>query len=80
LAKQHASPVIAACLLLGGTYRAFGIEQIERDGREDQRDYSVHQVLLGHAWWRQLVAYARERRGPLKRLSDKIVRREVFDG
>jgi hypothetical protein len=80
LAKQHASPVIAACLLLGRTYRAFGIEQIELDGREDQRDYSVHQVLLGHAWWRQLVAYARERRGPLKRLSDKIVRREVFDG
>jgi hypothetical protein len=80
LAKQHASPVIAACLLLGETYRLFGIEQIELDGREDPRDYSVHQVLLGHAWWRQIVLYARERRGPLKRLSDKIVRADVFEG
>jgi hypothetical protein len=80
LAKQHAIPVIAACLLLGETYRSFGIEQIELDGREDKRDYSVHQVLLGQAWWRQLVAYTRERRGPLKRLSDKMVRIDVFEG
>lgn len=78
LVKQHASPVIAACLLLGSTYREFGIEQIELEGREDPRDYSVHHVLLGHRWWRQLVDYARERRGPLKRFSDKIVRRDQF--
>jgi len=79
LTKQHATPVIAACLLLGKAYRAFGIEQIEIDGREDQRDYSVHRVLLGNRWWRQLVAYARDRRGPLRRLSDKIVRRDFFE-
>ena len=79
LTRQHASPVIAACLLLGRAYRSFGIEQIELEGREDQRDYSVHQVLLGHRWWRQIVVYARERRGPLRRLSDKIVRRDVFE-
>jgi len=78
LVKQHASPVIAACLLLGSAYRAFGIEQIELEGREDPRDYSVHHVLLGHRWWRQLVDYARERRGPLKRFSDKIVRQDHF--
>lgn len=78
LVKQHASPVIAACLLLGSAYRAFGIEQIELEGREDPRDYSVHHVLTGHRWWGQLVDYARERRGPLKRLSDKIVRRDLF--
>jgi hypothetical protein len=80
LAKQHASPVIAACLLLGETYRSFGIEQIDLDGREDPRDYSVHRILLGHAWWRKIERYARERRGPLKRLSDMIVRADVFDG
>lgn len=78
LVKQHATPVIAACLLLGSAYRRFGIEQIEMEGREDPRDYSVHQVLFGQRWWRQLAAYARERRGPLKRFSDKIVRRDRF--
>ena len=78
LVKQQASCVIAACLLLGADYRSFGIEQIELDGREDQRDYSVHQVLLGHRWWRQLADFACERRGPLKRFSDKIVRRDRF--
>lgn len=78
LIKQHASNVIAASLLLGPDYRLFGIEQIELDGREDERDYSVHQVLLGRKWWRQIVDYARERRGPLKRFSDKIVQRDMF--
>ena len=78
LIKQHASNVIVASLLLGPAYRSFGIEQIELDGREDERDYSVHQVLLGSNWWRQIVDYARERRGPLKRFSDKIVQREMF--
>lgn len=78
LIKQQASNVIAASLLLGPGYRSFGIEQIERDGREDQRDYSVHLVLLGGTWWRQIVDYARERRGPLKRFSDKIVQRDLF--
>ena len=78
LLKQQASNVIAACLLLGPGYRSFGIEQIELDGQEDQRDYSVHQVLLGDKWWQQIVDYACERRGPLKRFSDKIVQRDNF--
>ena len=38
LAKNHAIDVIAACLLLGPGYQTFGIEQIEIDGRVDQRD------------------------------------------
>lgn len=78
LVKQQAASVVAACLLLGPGYRAFGIEQIEVDGREDPRDYAVHQVLLGRRWWRQVVDYARERRGPLKRFSDKIAGGEKF--
>lgn len=78
LLKQQAGNVIAASLLLGPDYRSFGIEQIELDGREDQRDYSVHQVLLGGKWWQQIVDFARERRGPLKRFSDKIVQRDTF--
>jgi predicted nucleotidyltransferase len=79
LIKRQASHIIAACLLLGPAYRSFGIEQIELDGRADQRDYSVHKVLLGEAWWRQIITYTRERRGPLKRFSDKIVQRDIFD-
>ena len=72
LARRHCIDVIAACLLLGPGYRRFGIEQIEIDGHCDQRDYSIHHVLLGLDWWRQLQAYARCRRGPLKRYSDKL--------
>lgn len=78
LAHQHARGVIAACLLLGPGYRQFGIEQIEIDGVEDTRDYSVHQVLSGDSWWQQISSFARERRGPLKRFSDKIVGRDQF--
>jgi hypothetical protein len=78
LVQKQASHVVAACLLLGRHYRDFGIEQIEIDGLEDQRDYSIHQTLLGGSWWQQLVDYARERRGPLKRFSDKIVRADRF--
>jgi predicted nucleotidyltransferase len=78
LVQQHAKRVIAACLLLGSEYRSFGIEQIELDGREDPRDYAVHRVLLGRRWWRQVTDYARERRGPLKRFSDKVARADRF--
>jgi hypothetical protein len=78
LIKQHADKVVAACLLLGPDYRSFGIEQIEVDGQEDRRDYSVHEVLLGQEWWQKVVDYTRERRGPLRRFSDKIVGREFF--
>lgn len=80
LIQQQAGRVVAACLLLGSKYRSFGIEQIEVDGGEDPRDYSVHQVLWGHRWWQQVVDYACERRGPLKRFSDRIARRELFEG
>ncbi len=78
LAHQHARSVIAACLLLGPDYRAFGIEQIEVDSLEDDRDYSVHHVLSGERWWRQISRFARERRGPVKRFSDKIVGLDRF--
>jgi predicted nucleotidyltransferase len=80
LAKQHARDVIAACLLLGPSYRDFGIEQIEIDGLVDTRDYSVHRVLQGHAWWSRLRAYACQRRGPIKRFSDRIVYADRFSG
>ena len=78
LIKQHADKVIAACSLLGPDYRAFGIEQIELDGYEDRRDYAVHQVLVGQNWWQRVVDFARERRGPLRRFSDKIVQCDIF--
>lgn len=77
--KQHARDVIAACLLLGPGYRDFGIEQIEIEGLTDKRDYSIHEVLFGKEWWNRLQAYARERRGPLKRFSDMAVLRYDFD-
>mgnify|MGYP006299525957 CR=1 FL=1 len=79
IVRQQADSVVAACILLGPDYRAFGIEQIEIDGREDPRDYALHHVLWGHRWWRQLTRYARERRGPLKRFSDRIAGREMFE-
>jgi hypothetical protein len=70
--------VIAACLLLGPGYRAFGIQQIEVDGREDPRDYAVQRVLRGKPWWRRLQRYAAQRRGPWLRFSDKLVERDEF--
>lgn len=79
IVRQQADSVVAACILLGPDYRAFGIEQIEIDGREDPRDYALHHVLWGRRWWRQLTRYARERRGPLKRFSDRIAGREMFE-
>lgn len=79
LAKNHAIDVIAACLLLGSGYRTFGIEQIEIEGRVDQRDYSIQMVVSGEKWWRQLCAYASKRRGPFKRFSDKLVMGDTFE-
>jgi len=73
LANEHSIGVIAAAMLLGPTYGNFGIEQIEIDGLTDPRDYSIHRVLLGKAWWNRLCRYARERRGPLMRFTDKMV-------
>jgi hypothetical protein len=77
--KQHSRDVIAACMMLGPTYNDFGFEQIEIDGKADPRDYSVHRVLYGREWWERLSAFARERRGPLKRFSDKIFNGDVFE-
>jgi predicted nucleotidyltransferase len=77
--KQHARDIIAAALLLGPGYPDFGIEQIEIDGREDTRDYAAHQVLLGESWWRRLCAYARQRRGPFRRFSDKLAGTYEFE-
>ena len=78
--KQHSIDVIAACLMLGPKYNEFGIEQIEIDGIVDKRDYSVHRILVGQDWWQRLLSYAKERRGPWKRFSDRIVQNENFEG
>ena len=80
LARQHAIDVIAAAMMLGSAYGDFGIEQIEIDGITDTRDYSMHRVLMGDAWWARLCRYAAERRGPLKRFTDKIVRNYDVEG
>jgi hypothetical protein len=80
LAQQHAIDVIAAAMLLGPTYGDFGIEQIDIDGITDTRDYSIHRVLIGDAWWQRLRRYAGRRRGPWLRFSDKLVRHDIFDG
>lgn len=80
LLVQHARDIIAACLLLGPDYGAMGIEQIEINGRIDGRDYSLHHVLHGHAWWQRLSEYARNRRGPFRRWSDRLAGVENFAG
>ena len=80
LAKEHAIDVIAAAMMLGSGYGDFGIEQIEINGITDTRDYSIKRVLMGEAWWRRLCRYASERRGPLMRFTDKIVRNYDFEG
>jgi hypothetical protein len=80
LAKEHAIDIIAAAMMLGPGYGEFGIEQIEVNGITDARDYSSHQVLMGDAWWNRLCRYATERRGPLMRFTDKIVRNYDFEG
>lgn len=77
--RQQADSVVAACLMLGPAYPSFGIEQIEVGGQADDRDYSAHLILLGRRWWGQVVSYARERRGPWKRFSDRIAGREFFE-
>jgi len=79
LLHRQAHAVIAACLLLGDRYRDFGIEQIEIAGREDRRDYAAQRVLYGRPWWDRICAYARKRRGPLRRFSDRLVLRYEFD-
>jgi predicted nucleotidyltransferase len=80
LAKEHAIDVIAAAMMLGSAYGDFGIEQIEIKGISDTRDYSIHRVLMGGGWWERLCRYAVERRGPLMRFTDKIVRNYDFEG
>jgi predicted nucleotidyltransferase len=77
--KSHARDVIAASLLLGPGYGQFGIQQIEIEALPDERDYSVHEVLLGRSWWKRLCAYARQRRGPFKLWSDKIAGNDHFN-
>jgi hypothetical protein len=78
LAKAHSIDIIAAAMMLGSSYGDFGIEQIEIDGLTDTRDYSVHQVLMGNKWWARLCQYARLRRGPLLRFTDRIVGSYAF--
>ena len=78
LAKEHAIDVIAAAMMLGPAYGDVGIEQIEINGIIDTRDYSIHRVLMGGGWWARLCRYAVERRGPLMRFTDKMVRNYDF--
>ena len=78
--RQHAIDVIAAAMMLGPGYAEFGIEQIEINGITDPRDYSIHRVLTGEAWWTHLCDYATERRGPLLRFSDKLAGNDEFTG
>lgn len=79
LAREHAIDVIVAAMMLGSGYGNFGIEQIERNGITDPRDYSIHRVMMGAGWWDRLRRYAQERRGPLMRFTDKIVRNYDFE-
>lgn len=80
LARGHSIDVIAAAMMLGPGYGDFGIEQIEINGITDTRDYSIHRVLAGDSWWGRLCRYAAERRGPLMRFADKMVRAYDFEG
>jgi predicted nucleotidyltransferase len=79
LVREHALDVIAAAMMLGSAYGNFGIEQIEINGMADTRDYSIHRVLMGDGWWKRLCDYAAQRRGPLMRFTDKIVRDYDFE-
>jgi hypothetical protein len=65
---------------LGPGYAEFGIEQIEIENRMDERDYSLHRVLIGGEWWRALTSYTRERRGPWRKFSDRLGGVEYFKG
>jgi hypothetical protein len=76
--KQHARDVILASILLGPSYGAFGIEQIEIGARIDTRDYSLHIVLHGQEWWQQLTQWARQRRNLFERLADRMVMADRF--
>ncbi len=78
LAREHAIDVIAAAMMLGPAYGDFGIEQIDIDGVTDTRDYSIHRVLRGNDWWAQLCSYARQRRGPWMRFTDKLAHTYEF--
>jgi hypothetical protein len=76
--KQHARDVILASILLGPSYNAFGIEQIEVGARIDTRDYSRHIVLHGQEWWQRLTLWARQRRNLFERLADRMVMADRF--
>jgi predicted nucleotidyltransferase len=76
--KQHARDVILASILLGPSYNAFGIEQIDVGARIDTRDYSRHIVLYGQEWWQGLTRWARRRRNLMERLADKLVMADRF--
>lgn len=78
--RGHAIDVIVAAMMLGPGYGEFGIEQIEINGITDPRDYSIHRVLSGEAWWKRLCDYATQRRGPLLRFSDKLSDNDGFTG
>ena len=79
VARMHARDIILASLLLGPSYNAFGIEQIDVGGNLDTRDYSRHIVLCGHDWWQRLSVWARQRRRLFQRLSDRAIFADRFE-
>ena len=67
---------IAACLLLGPSYQSYGFLQMENE--KTFRDYSIHEVLLGKAWWQALQTWAQEYRGPKGLFFDKALGNDRF--
>ena len=67
---------IAACLLLGACYQDYGFLQMENE--EKFRDYSVHIVIHGEAWWRSLQKYAQLHRGLTGLIVDKAHHLDAF--
>lgn len=67
---------IIACLLLGPSYADYGFMQMENEDKH--RDYSIHEVIIGRKWWRELQAWTQEHRGPGGLLSDKVLGSDRF--
>jgi hypothetical protein len=67
---------IAACLLLGACYQEYGFLQMENE--EKFRDYSVHTIIHGGAWWKALQKYAQTHRGLKGLFFDKANHLDIF--
>lgn len=74
--KGYVRSDIAACLLLGPRYPEYGFMQMEDE--DQHRDYAIHSILHGGAWWRALQQYAQEHRGALGLGIDKTLGLDRF--